>query len=180
MDLHDLIPALIHISDGKLHDVNVLDIMPVEAGAFYVMDRGYLDFKRLYATHQAAAFFVARAKAGMDAQRAYSAPLDRSSGVICDQRIMLNSFYSAKHDPEHLRACSKCSSIIKKRSICHPECPRSGWRDPLLCHEQLQADPSSGFALVRDDILFFQPKILNRFSGASASKIPKRTRHWCS
>jgi hypothetical protein len=103
LDLRGSIPAFIHISDGKLHDVNVLDILPVEAGAFYVMDRGYVDFERLYAMHQTAAFFVTRAKAGMDARRMYSAPTDRTSGVICDQRVMLNGFYSAKHYPEHLR-----------------------------------------------------------------------------
>jgi hypothetical protein len=103
LDLRGSIPAFIHISDGKLHDVNVLDILPVEAGAFYVMDRGYVDFERLYAMHQAAAFFVTRAKAGMNARRMYSVPTDRTSGVICDQRVMLNGFYSAKHYPEHLR-----------------------------------------------------------------------------
>ena len=103
LDLRGSIPAFIHISDGKLHDVNVLDILPVEAGAFYVMDRGYLDFERLYAMHQAAAFFVTRAKVGMAARRVYSAPTDRSSGVICEQRVMLNGYYSAKHYPEHLR-----------------------------------------------------------------------------
>jgi hypothetical protein len=103
LDLRGAIPAFIHISDGKLHDVNVLDILPVEAGAFYVMDRGYVDFERLYAMHQAGAFFVTRAKAGMDARRVYSAPSDRASGVICDQRIKLNGFYSAKNYPEHLR-----------------------------------------------------------------------------
>lgn len=103
LDLRGAIPAFIHISDGKLHDVNVLDILPVEAGAFYVMDRGYLDFERLYTLHQAGAFFVTRAKAGMDARRVYSAPTDRASGVICDQRVMLCGFYSAKNYPEHLR-----------------------------------------------------------------------------
>ena len=103
LDLRGSIPAFIHISDGKLHDVNVLDILPVEAGAFYVMDRGYLDFERLYAIHQAAAFFVTRAKAGLDARRVYSVPTDRTSGVICDQRVMLNGYYSAQRYPEHLR-----------------------------------------------------------------------------
>ena len=103
LDLRGAIPAFIHISDGKLHDVNVLDILPVEAGAFYVMDRGYVDFERLYAMHQAGAFFVTRAKAGMDARRVYSDPTDRTSGVICDQRVLLNGFYSAKNYPEHLR-----------------------------------------------------------------------------
>jgi len=103
LDLRGAIPAFIHISDGKLHDVNVLDLLPLEAGAFYVMDRGYLDFKRLYAMHQAGAFFVTRAKAGMDARRVYSHGADRAAGVICDQRVMLNGHYSAKHYPEHLR-----------------------------------------------------------------------------
>jgi transposase len=103
LDLRGAIPAFIHISDGKLHDVNVLDILPVEAGAFYVMDRGYVDFARLYAMHQVGAFFVTRAKVGMDARRVYSTSTDRNTGVICDQRVMLNGFYSAKHYPEHLR-----------------------------------------------------------------------------
>jgi hypothetical protein len=84
-------------------DVNVLDFMPIEAGAFYVMDRGYLDFSRLYTMHQGGAFFVTRAKSSMDARRVYSAPTDRSSGVICDQRIALNGFYPSKGYPEHLR-----------------------------------------------------------------------------
>jgi hypothetical protein len=103
LDLQGAIPTFIYISDGKLHDVNVLDILPVEAGAFYVMDRGYVDFARLYAMHQAGAFFVTRAKRGMDARRVYSAPTQRDTGVICDQRVMLNSPHSAKAYPEHLR-----------------------------------------------------------------------------
>ena len=103
LDLRGSIPTFIHISDGKLHDVNVLDILPVEAGAFYVMDRGYVDFARLYAVHQAGAFFVTRAKQGMDARRVYSSATQRDTGVICDQRVLLNGFYSAKAYPEHLR-----------------------------------------------------------------------------
>jgi hypothetical protein len=103
LDLRGAIPAFIHISDGKLHDVNVLDILVAEAGCFYIMDRGYVDYKRLYAVHQAGAFFVTRSKEGMDARRVYSHPVDRASGIICDQRVMLNGFYSAKNYPEHLR-----------------------------------------------------------------------------
>ena len=103
LDLRGAIPAFIHISDGKLHDVNVLDILLVEAGSFYIMDRGYVDYKRLYAVHQAGAFFVTRSKEGMDARRVYSHPVDRAAGLICDQRVMLNGFYSAKNYPEHLR-----------------------------------------------------------------------------
>ena len=103
LDLRGAIPAFIHVSDGKLHDVNVLDMLAFEAGAFYVMDRGYVDFARLYALHQAGAFFVTRAKSAMDARRVYSAPTDRSTGVIADQQVMLNGHYSAKKYPEHLR-----------------------------------------------------------------------------
>ena len=103
LDLRGAIPTFIHISDGKLHEVNVLDILPIEAGAFYVMDRGYLDFARLYKLHQLGAFFVTRAKRGMDARRVYSAATDRTTGVMCDQRIAMNGFYIAKDYPEHLR-----------------------------------------------------------------------------
>ena len=103
LDLRGAIPAFIHISDGKLHDVNVLDMLSFESGAFYVMDRGYVDFARLYTLHQAGAYFVTRAKSPMDARRVYSAPTDRNSGVMCDQRVMLNGHYSAKKYPEHLR-----------------------------------------------------------------------------
>jgi hypothetical protein len=103
LDLRGAIPSFIHISDGKLHDVNVLDILVPEAGAFYVMDRGYLDFERLFRLHQAKCYFVTRAKWNMDARRVYSATVDRSTGVICDQTIALNGFYSLQHYPEHLR-----------------------------------------------------------------------------
>jgi transposase len=103
LDLRGAIPAFIHISDGKMGDVNVLDFLPVEAGAFYVMDRGYLDFARLYKMHQAGAFFVTRAKRGMNARRVYSAQTDRATGVICDQSIAMNGFYVCKDYPEQLR-----------------------------------------------------------------------------
>jgi len=103
LDLRGSIPSFIHISDGKLHEVNVLDLLIPEAGAFYVMDRGYTDFDRLYALHQAGAFFVIRAKSNLDARRLYSAPTERDTGVICDQTIALNGFYSGQGYPEHLR-----------------------------------------------------------------------------
>ncbi|MEO6824872.1 MAG: IS4 family transposase [Nitrosospira sp.] len=103
LDLRGAIPAFIHLSDGKMHEVNVLDFLPVEAGAFYVMDRGYLDFARLYRLHQAGAFFVTRAKCVMNARRVYSARTDRTSGVVCDQTIAMNGFYVAKDYPGYLR-----------------------------------------------------------------------------
>jgi len=103
LDLRGNIPAFIHISDGKMHDVNVLDILPIEASAFYVMDRAYVDFKRLYKIHQAGAFFVTRAKKSMNARRIYSMKTDRETGIICDQIIAMNGAYIAKDYPEQLR-----------------------------------------------------------------------------
>ncbi|HTS51915.1 MAG TPA: IS4 family transposase, partial [Burkholderiales bacterium] len=95
--------SFIHISDGKLHDVNVLDQLLPEPGAFYVMDRGYLDFERLHRLHLAGAFFVTRAKSNLKAQRRYSHPVARSTGLICDQTITLTVFYSKAGYPEALR-----------------------------------------------------------------------------
>ena len=103
LDMRGCIPSFIHISDGKLGDVSVLDILLPEAGAIYVMDRGYLDFERLHTLHLANAFFVTRAKSNLDARRVYSATTDRSSGIICDQTIALNGYYSSREYPTHLR-----------------------------------------------------------------------------
>jgi hypothetical protein len=103
LDLRGSIPSFIHISEGKLHDVNVLDLLLPEPGAIYVMDRGYVDFARLYALHNAGAFFVTRAKSNMDARRLYSALSDRTNGIICDQTIALAGIETSQHYPEHLR-----------------------------------------------------------------------------
>lgn len=103
LDLRGSIPSFIHISNGKLGDVKVLDILVLEPGAFYIMDRGYLDFERLYAMHQAHAFFVTRAKSNTRFRRVYSAPADRSTGIICDQTIALTGTISGKDYPEKLR-----------------------------------------------------------------------------
>ena len=103
LDLRGAIPAFIHISDGKMHEVNVLDFLPIEAGAFYVMDRGYLDFTRLYRLHQMGGFFVTRTKANTNARRIYSSPVDRATGLVCDQTIALNGFYATQHYPDYLR-----------------------------------------------------------------------------
>jgi len=103
LDLRGNIPSFIHISDGKLGDVKALDILVLEAGAIYVMDRGYLDFARLYMMHQTQAFFVTRAKSNTQLQRVYSAAVDRSTGIICDQTITLTGTTSHKDYPEHLR-----------------------------------------------------------------------------
>ena len=103
LDLRGNIPTFIHISDGKMHDVNVLDLLLAEPGAIYVMDRGYVDFERLFALHQAGAFFVTRAKSNMDWRRLSSAPSDRANGIICDQTISLAGVQTSQHYPEHLR-----------------------------------------------------------------------------
>ena len=103
LDLRGNIPSFIHISDGKLHDVNVLDMMIPEPAAIYVMDRAYLDFERLFGLHEAGAFFVTRAKSNTDLRRIYSAPSDRAQGIICDQTVALSGFYSYKHYPHQLR-----------------------------------------------------------------------------
>ncbi len=103
IDLRGNIPSFLHISDGKLHDVNVLDILLPEPGAFYVMDRGYLDFERLHRLHLAGAFFVTRAKSNLNAKRRYSRVVERSTGLICDQTITLTVFYSKTGYPEALR-----------------------------------------------------------------------------
>ena len=103
LDLRGNIPTFIHLSDGKLHDVNVLDVLVPEAGAIYVMDRGYVDFERLHAMHQASAFFVTRAKSNTRLRRVYSAQVDRDTGIICDQTVALVGYYSSRDYPTHLR-----------------------------------------------------------------------------
>jgi hypothetical protein len=101
LDLRGNIPSFIDITDGKVHDVNVLDILIFEAGSFYIMDRGYIDFKRLYALHQALAFFVTRAKSNLKCRRLYSRPVDKTTGLRCDQTIVL--IQSFEDYPEQLR-----------------------------------------------------------------------------
>ena len=103
LDLRGNIPSFIHISDGKIHDVNILDQIIPEAGAFYIMDRGYLDFARLHRLHQAGSFFVTRAKANLRFTRRYSQPTNRTSGIICDQLGTLTGFYSQQHFPTTIR-----------------------------------------------------------------------------
>jgi hypothetical protein len=103
LDLRGSIPTLIIITDGKVHDVNILDELLFEPAAIYLMDRGYLDFGRLYKMHLASAFFVTRAKVNTRFTRLYSNPVEKSSGVQCDQIIMLKNYYAKKDYPEKLR-----------------------------------------------------------------------------
>ena len=103
LDLRGNIPSFIHISDGKWHEVNVFDILVPEAGAFYIMDRGYIDFEQLHRLHQAGSFYVIRAKSNLRFKRRYSLESDRAAGIICDQIGTLTGFYSIQDYPTPLR-----------------------------------------------------------------------------
>lgn len=103
LDLKTSIPEFIHITSASVHDVNVLDYITFEANSFYVMDRGYVDYRRLYHIHKLKAFFVTRAKDNMNYRRLYSAKVDKTKGLICDQTILLNNYYSTKDYPEKIR-----------------------------------------------------------------------------
>ncbi|HEY6351313.1 MAG TPA: IS4 family transposase [Candidatus Angelobacter sp.] len=117
LDLRGNIPSFIHVTDGKVHDVNILDELIHEAGAFYVMDRAYLDFRRLYRLHQAGAFFITRAKSNLDAQRRYSHPIDRSTGLIFDQTLVLRGFYTSQDYPETIRGIRYKDPETQKRLL---------------------------------------------------------------
>jgi hypothetical protein len=103
MDLRGSIPSFIHVSDGKMHDVNALDLLIPEAGSFYVMDRTYLALKRLCKLHVCGTFFITRAKSNTDLRRLYSAPTDRKTGIICDQTVVFAGVKSAAAYPQKLR-----------------------------------------------------------------------------
>ena len=100
LDLRGNIPSFIAITDGKVHDVNILDVWIPEPGSIYVMDKAYLDFGRLYDLNQWAAFFVVRAKSNTRLKRLYSNPVEKSTGVQCDQIVVLTGFYSRKDQTE--------------------------------------------------------------------------------
>ena len=103
LDLKTAIPEFIYFSTASVHDVNALDFICFEANSFYIMDRGYVDYKRLYNIHCCKAFYITRTKDNMDYRRLYSHTVDKSKGVLCDQTIMLNGFYAAKKYPEKMR-----------------------------------------------------------------------------
>jgi hypothetical protein len=117
LDLRGSIPSFIHISNGKMHDVHALDMLLPEPGAIYVMDRGYIDFARLYVLQQAGAFFVTRAKSNLDAHRVYSSATDRTTGVIADQTIALGGVRTSKDYPVHLRRVRFRDAETKKTLV---------------------------------------------------------------
>ncbi len=117
MNLRGNIPEFIHVSDGKMHDVNVLDLLIPSPGAFYIMDRAYIDFDRLYRFHQEKAFFISRAKSNFKFKRRYSHQAEKSAGVQCDQTIILTTHYSIKKYPETLRRIRFYDIERKKRLV---------------------------------------------------------------
>jgi len=117
LDLRGNIPSFIHISDGKLHDVNVLDLLLPEPGAFYVMDRGYLDYERLYQLEHAKAFFVIRAKSNLQFRRVSSRPVDKEAGLRCDQTIMLTGHKTRQRYPDVLRRIKFYDATTDKRFV---------------------------------------------------------------
>jgi hypothetical protein len=169
LDLRGAIPSFIHISDGRMADVNVLDLLVPEPGAFYVMDRGYQDYARFYALDQAGSFFVTRAKRNLDARRLYSAVIDRNSGLICDQTIAFNGRRAAIDYPARLRR-------IRYRA---PEAPNSIVF--LTNHTLLPALTVCALYQSRWQVeLFFkwikQHLRIKRFYGTSANAV--RTQIW--
>ncbi len=117
LDLRGSIPSLVIITHGKVHDIRILDQLIFEPGAFYIIDRGYLDFDRLYAIHQASAFYVIRAKSNFRFRRLYSRAIDKSTGVQSDQTIVLEGFYSHKAYPDKLRRIRYFDTDQNKRLI---------------------------------------------------------------
>jgi hypothetical protein len=115
-DIKTSIPAFVHITEGSVHDLNTLDVLLYEPGGFYILDRGYIDYKRLYNIHQQKAFFVTRAKDNFRFIRMYSAKADKSKNIRCDQTIKLYGFYSCKDFPEKLRRI-KYYDVEQKRAL---------------------------------------------------------------
>ncbi len=117
MDLRGSIPCFIRITDGKVHDVNILDELVLEAGSFYIMDRGYIDFARLYAFTQNLSFFITRAKSNLDYRRLYYQKVDKATGLRSDQTIALNGYYASKDYPAILRRISYFDAETDKRLV---------------------------------------------------------------
>jgi len=117
LDLRGQIPSFIYVSDGKMTDAKALDLISMEAGAIYVMDRGYIDFSRLYTLHQAGAFFVTCSKTNMNHHRISSRPVDKTLGLCSDQSIMLDGFYAHQDYSEYLRRINFCDPETKKKLI---------------------------------------------------------------
>jgi hypothetical protein len=179
LDLHGNIPAFIHISDGKRHDVHALDRIPIEPGAYYAMDRGYLDFERLYRFTLGSAFFVTRTKKNVLLQRRYSHPVDKSTGVSSDQTVILTSFESASvyPDPLRTRSGSPHQSLLRHQRECRQDSNldrRLGLRPR---RHRAKATYSGGQPLPNPTDLERHPVRENpHFTGTSEPQLPIRVR----
>jgi IS4 transposase len=141
IDLHGNIPEFIHITNGKVHDVNAMDLITYQPGAYYVMDRGYLDFARLFYLNQAKAYFVIRAKKNTKYTRQYSQPVDKTTGVQCDQIGYFKGRQALKDYPESLRRVRYYDSTLKKRFVFltnHMELPASTIADIYKSRWQIE------------------------------------------
>ena len=114
LDLRGPIPAFMRVTDGSVHDVNILDELVIEPGAFYIIDRAYIDFERLYRLKEQSGFFITRTKRNFQYRRIYSHPVDKSLGLICDQTVSLTGFYSKHHYPEKLRRIRYFDQVTQK------------------------------------------------------------------
>src|SRR5450830_682115 len=162
------IPSFIFISDGKLHDVNILDQLLPEPGAIYVMDRGYIDFDRLGRFHEAGSFFVIRAKANLKAERRYSHAVDRSTGLVCDQIVTLTGFYSHKGFPAPLRRIRFKDPETGKRLVFLSRGPRIIATDRQAPRIYPRMIPFCS----RFDSVLFTPKISAIASSGNYSRSP--------
>ncbi|VAX16571.1 hypothetical protein MNBD_IGNAVI01-2520 [hydrothermal vent metagenome] len=117
LNLQNNISAFIHITDGSVHDVNILDILITEVGAYYVIDKGYIDYERLYSLNLNHSYFITRAKSNMKFRRVYSNKIDKSTGLICDQTIVFTNYYSAKDYPDKLRRIKYFNAEKNKKLV---------------------------------------------------------------
>lgn len=116
-DVKSAIPCFIHITEAAVHYVNAMVVLDYEKGSYYVFDRGYIDFKRLYCVHTEGAFFVTRAKDNFDYKRQKSKPRNKSKGVICDQLVLMKGYYAAKNYPDKIRRIKYYDAEIKKTLV---------------------------------------------------------------
>ena len=117
LNLQNNIPAFIHITDGSVHDVNILDVLITEVGAYYIIDKGYIDYERLYSLNINNSYFVTRAKSNMKFRRVYSNKIDKSTGLICDQTIVFTNYYSAKDYPDKIRRIKYFNAEKNKKFV---------------------------------------------------------------
>jgi hypothetical protein len=183
LDLRGNIPTFIHISDGKMHEVNILDQLLPEPGAFYIMDRGFLDFERLYRFHQNSSFFVTRGKSNLKVQRRYSHPIDRKTGLICDQSVVLTGFYSHQgfeaplrrirfKDPETAKTFIFLTNNFVLPAFTITELYRCRWQVELFFESSTWCTPSDAMEF-QEPIALSRP-LVGTLNGSGRQRIAQR------